>query len=190
MYRKIFVLAIGVFLLNSGLIMAHDEQEMRGNMMGGGMGPNRAGAPGRSSCAMMGMGMTGGNMMHQGMSSGGMMAGSRWDVIAQQLDLSDKQRKELAQKTRKINRNKIKLNNELRLKLFDLNYELKKEEIDEGSVDKLIDDVTGIQKSLLTIRKDNLLKFKDVFSNEQWEKFQNMKKSSRGMEDNKGIHRR
>ena len=189
MYRRFFVLAVGVVFINAGLILAHDAdgEGMMDNMTVRGMDSDRSAAPGMNPNGMMGMGMAGGNMMQQGMMPMGMMPGVRWGLVADQLDLSDKQREELAQTTRKLNRDMIEINNELRLKNYDLNEELEKEDINESAIDKLIDNVSGLQKKRLTLRKENLLKVKDIFSNDQWEKFQKIRNGSMGMKQKSGM---
>ncbi|MGM0442508.1 MAG: periplasmic heavy metal sensor [Elusimicrobiota bacterium] len=199
MFRKFLVVVGAVFILTGSLASVRGEEHQMGyNMMGQNMGPNRRVAPRSNQSEMMyrggfgpGMGMMSGEMMGMmpggmmGMMSGGMMGMGRmggdyrWNLISERLDLEDSQRKELAQKMRKVNRDQLELQNNIRVKLYDLNYEMKRLDPDESTVDELIEDVADMQKKMFRLRKKRLSRYKEVFTDEQWEEFQEL--SSWGM---------
>ncbi len=93
----------------------------------------------------------------------------------EKLELTDEQKEKLSEHQHQNQRKNITNRNELQLKHYDLKYELKNKKIDTQKVNKLIDEITEIQKQILINKVESLKKFREVLSEEQWDKIRHMK---------------
>ncbi len=96
-------------------------------------------------------------------------------MIMEKLELTDEQKEKLSEHQHQNQRKNIANRNELRLKHYDLKHELKNKEIDTQKVNKLIDEITEIQKQILINKVESLKKFREVLTEEQWDKIRHMK---------------
>lgn len=101
--------------------------------------------------------------------------GKKRKMIMEKLELTDEQKEKLSEHQHQNQRKNIANRNELQLKHYDLKYELKNKEIDTQKVNKLIDEITEIQKQILINKVESLKKFREVLTEEQWDKIRHMK---------------
>jgi hypothetical protein len=132
-------------------------------------------------CGMMGGGMMGGGMM------GGMLCGMMddydWEAVADDLNLSQEQRDQLMEQNRNTVRDMLADRNELSMKMFDLNSELKSAEPDQAKVDKLVDDVSSMQKKILQGRIAAIGRMRQMLTHDQWNSFMHMNMTRYGNYD-------
>ncbi|MEA3506600.1 MAG: periplasmic heavy metal sensor [Elusimicrobiota bacterium] len=101
-------------------------------------------------------------------------AAEKWEHIADELDLSEKQREEIKEKGHNNRREGLKYKNEIKLKVHDLKYEITKKEIDRKKIDELIDEISELQKKIMENRVDSLFDFKESLTDEQWDRVRDM----------------
>ncbi|MFC2061358.1 Spy/CpxP family protein refolding chaperone [Elusimicrobiota bacterium] len=99
----------------------------------------------------------------------------KWMRIMEELDLSQEQKEQIRKKKHESMKKKIEMHSELKLKLHDLKYELTEDKINTGKMNRLIDEISDIQKEMLKFRVNSLLEFKEVLTEEQWNKIKDVK---------------
>ena len=145
---------------------------MRGGMHG----------EGAFGCDMMCGGMMGGGMR------GGMLCGMAgrgdWSHVAEKLDLGEDQKDRIMEQNHETVRMMMERRNELQLKMFDLNTELRKDAPDQGRIDGLIEEISEMRSEMLEQRVAALNNMRGILTDEQWMKFKHM----RMMEDDDEEH--
>ncbi len=101
--------------------------------------------------------------------------GHRWEKIVDKLELTKEQKKSLREQKHASKRKRIEASNELKLKMHDLKYELEQDKINDSTVNKLIDEISAVQKSMLKNKVSSLKEMRKIFTDEQWEKVKSMK---------------
>lgn len=160
------MLSVAAVLALAAAVSVPAGAQMRG--MRGGM--HEGGAFG---CDMMCGGMMGGGMMG-GMLCG--MAGGRdWSHVAEKLELGEDQKDRIMEQNQETVRMMMERRNELQLKMFDLNTELKKNDPDQGRIDGLIEEISEMRREMLEQRVAALNNMRGILTDEQWMKFKHMR---------------
>jgi hypothetical protein len=123
-------------------------------------------------CGMMGGGMMGGGMM------GGMLWGMAneydWEKIGDELSLSADQKNKIMMQSRDTVRMMMEHKNDLSLKMFDLNTELRMGEPDKMKVNKLVDEIAALEKQILQDRVKAVEDLHMTLSADQWNRFKQL----------------
>lgn len=117
----------------------------------------------------------------KGKSSG---RGSKYSIM-KELNLTKEQKEKIRKQKYESSRKRLNLRNDLSLKRYDLKYELSMMKIDDRKVNKLIDEISEIQKNILKNKVNSLKDFKTILTSEQWEKIKNIKVMGFGGFDNR-----
>jgi hypothetical protein len=64
--------------------------------------------------------------------------------------------------------------NELSMKMFDLSTELRSAKPDQAKIDKLVDDISAVQKRILEGRITAITNMRQMMTADQWSKFRHM----------------
>ena len=90
--------------------------------------------------------------------------------FADELELTDKQIKQIRDMMSKAKRTSFEARNNIQLSQWDIQDEIKKNKSDKGKINKLIDSISENQKKMMKLRVDNMLEVKKILSAKQFDK--------------------
>ena len=93
-----------------------------------------------------------------------------FDNVIDELKLTGAQEQKIHEIRESSKRDIFSLRNEMRIAVWDIQDELKKESSDNGKINSAIDRLTDAQKKLIKLRTDQMLKTKQVLAPEQFKK--------------------
>lgn len=93
-----------------------------------------------------------------------------FDNVIDGLTLTGDQEQKIHEIRESSKRDIFSLRNEMRLAVWDIQDELKKENSDNAKINSAIDRLTDAQKKLIKLRTDQMLKTKQVLTPEQFKK--------------------
>ncbi|MBN2406264.1 MAG: periplasmic heavy metal sensor [Elusimicrobia bacterium] len=108
--------------------------------------------------------------------------GKHWENVMEDLKLTDEQRGRISDQRHENMKKRIEVKASLDLKQLDLKHELSKAKPDRAAVDRLVDEISAVQKEMLKNRVDSILGFRDILTQEQWEKVKDRKLTGFGEE--------
>lgn len=113
-------------------------------------------------------------------SEGGKIQGpareKAFDKIVQELGLTVEQQKLIKEQRAERRRKMLDANQELRNKRMQLKQELEKKDVDKGKIQNLVNEIKSLQGQQLELRVADTLAMKEIFTPEQYEKFQGLTK--------------
>ncbi|MFH1415611.1 MAG: Spy/CpxP family protein refolding chaperone [Elusimicrobiota bacterium] len=97
------------------------------------------------------------------------------NAIEEELQLTKEQKEVIEEQRYQDRREGVRIESELRLKMLDLQHELKKTKMDDKKIDRLIDETGDLHKEKMKFQVDGIRNLRKILTDEQWEKFSEMK---------------
>ncbi len=103
--------------------------------------------------------------------------------LYRKLDLTEEQKEELRKEKKKSYEKKEELRGKLRDKLKQMREALAAGEIDKKRVEVLIDEISSLQREILVKRAEGVYRFREILTDEQWEKIRDKGVEQKRMRD-------
>ena len=101
--------------------------------------------------------------------------------IAEELGLSAEQKEQLKEQRFQAKYNMTENRNKIKLKELELRYELEREVVNQGAINKIVAELKQLHGISIEQRVDSILKMKEILTPEQFEKLESLARH-RGMQ--------